>query len=427
MPDDPDDTNDLVYNLRPDDPETYNRLIAHAYRRLEWLIYSMLRDFGGVRRWDDTGDVTGDVLHSALIRLHKAFSESELELTSARHFYQVAANYIRWELLSLAEKYRGPQGSAANHHTDSTGGAVTGAADPDTGPDQLLRWADFQRKAMELPPDLREVFDLIWCHRQSHKEAADILGVSERTVKRRWLVARLALYESCKAMNFDWLGCADPVRLLEYVRDGASERKLRLFAVACCRGLGALLGNEANRTAVDVSERLADGVATAAQLTAARRAARQVAPEYATIMSSSRSWERLAAAAACHAAGGNAWRACRKTSELVVECLVCRAGDHESCNVTEVRTVELARQSALVRDIFADPVRPVRFDARWRTADVIGLAEGIYQDRAFDRLPILADALMDAGCADEDLLGHCRNNGLHARGCWVVDLALGKK
>ena len=65
-------------------------------------------------------------------------------------------------------------------------------------------------------------------------------------------------------------------------------------------------------------------------------------------------------------------------------------------------------------------------DPEWRTSTVVQLAQGIYADRAFDRLPILADALQDAGCDNEDVLTHCRGTGPHARGCWVVDLILGK-
>jgi hypothetical protein len=69
----------------------------------------------------------------------------------------------------------------------------------------------------------------------------------------------------------------------------------------------------------------------------------------------------------------------------------------------------------------------VPFDPQWFTSDVLVLARGIYEERAFDRMPILADALQDAGCTDEDVLNHCRDpNTPHARGCWVVDLILGK-
>jgi hypothetical protein len=84
--------------------------------------------------------------------------------------------------------------------------------------------------------------------------------------------------------------------------------------------------------------------------------------------------------------------------------------------------VELA---ALLRDIVGDPFRPATIDPRWRTADTVGLARGIYEDRAFDRLPLLADALMDAGCDSGTIVGHCHSIGLHTRGCWVVDLILG--
>ncbi|HEX3148247.1 MAG TPA: hypothetical protein VHR66_09185 [Gemmataceae bacterium] len=88
---------------------------------------------------------------------------------------------------------------------------------------------------------------------------------------------------------------------------------------------------------------------------------------------------------------------------------------------------EKLAQVLLVRDLFANPFRPVAFDPRWRTSDSVGVARGIYQHRAFDRMPILADALMDAGCDDTAILDHCRGLGPHVRGCWVVDLVLGKE
>ena len=81
----------------------------------------------------------------------------------------------------------------------------------------------------------------------------------------------------------------------------------------------------------------------------------------------------------------------------------------------------------LLTDIYGNWFRRTRINSRWRTADVLGLARGIYDERAFDRLPLLADALMDAGCDSEDVLSHCRGEGPHVRGCWVVDLVLGKE
>jgi hypothetical protein len=81
----------------------------------------------------------------------------------------------------------------------------------------------------------------------------------------------------------------------------------------------------------------------------------------------------------------------------------------------------------ITRCVFGNPFRPVIANPAWLTPTVVSLAEGIYADRAFDRLPILADALQDAGCSHEDILTHCRSDGPHCRGCWVVNLVLGKQ
>jgi hypothetical protein len=75
---------------------------------------------------------------------------------------------------------------------------------------------------------------------------------------------------------------------------------------------------------------------------------------------------------------------------------------------------------------FGDPPACVCLQHQWLTSTVIALAQGIRDESAFDRMPILADALQDAGCANEDILNHCRSAGPHVRGCWVVDLLLGK-
>jgi hypothetical protein len=88
---------------------------------------------------------------------------------------------------------------------------------------------------------------------------------------------------------------------------------------------------------------------------------------------------------------------------------------------------ERAAQADLIRDVFGNPFRPVHADPRWLTSTAVGLAQTIYADRAFDRLPILADALEEAGCDDADVLSHLRGDGPHVRGCWVVDLILGQQ
>ena len=80
----------------------------------------------------------------------------------------------------------------------------------------------------------------------------------------------------------------------------------------------------------------------------------------------------------------------------------------------------------LIRDIFGNPFRPVTLDPRWQSSTVLDLARTIYDERAFERLPILADALMDSGCDSDEVINHCRSEGPHVRGCWVVDLILAK-
>jgi hypothetical protein len=86
----------------------------------------------------------------------------------------------------------------------------------------------------------------------------------------------------------------------------------------------------------------------------------------------------------------------------------------------------LATQAELLRCVVGTPFRPLCVDSPL-TRTVAALAQGIYDERSFDRLPVLADALEEAGCTNADILNHCRSDGPHVRGCWVVDLLLGKK
>ena len=102
--------------------------------------------------------------------------------------------------------------------------------------------------------------------------------------------------------------------------------------------------------------------------------------------------------------------------------------DDPNATAEQVAVETAARKSlcALIRDLFGSPFHPVSIDPAWLTTNVVGLAQAIYEGRAFDRLPILADALEDAGCFHPDVLSHCRGPGPHVRGCWLVDLLLGK-
>ena len=80
----------------------------------------------------------------------------------------------------------------------------------------------------------------------------------------------------------------------------------------------------------------------------------------------------------------------------------------------------------LLRDILGNPFRPVAVDPDWLTSTVVALARQMYESRDFSPMPVLADALQAAGCDNEDILAHCRGPGPHVRGCWMVDLLLGK-
>jgi hypothetical protein len=99
----------------------------------------------------------------------------------------------------------------------------------------------------------------------------------------------------------------------------------------------------------------------------------------------------------------------------------------DSPEFTAVREAEARNLSEVFRDIVGNPFRTVVIDPSWLTSTVITLANSIYSNRTFDHIPILADALQDAGCEDADILAHCRGPGPHVRGCWVVDLILGKQ
>ena len=92
-----------------------------------------------------------------------------------------------------------------------------------------------------------------------------------------------------------------------------------------------------------------------------------------------------------------------------------------------ITTQQKKKDAEVVRDLFGNPFRPVPLDASWLTAIVVSLAESVYAGRSFEGMPILGDALEEAGCTNADILGHCRGPGPHVRGCWVVDLLLGKE
>jgi hypothetical protein len=211
----------------------------------------------------------------------------------------------------------------------------------------------------------------------------------------------------------EWESCADPVPMMQALRGKASERKLRLFGVASCRRLGPLLQDPRITAALDVAERYADGAATQAELEAALQGAvkAQRAQRRKALL--------FAYAAVKDACTPGGLGAAEKTAWAEAAAADPRAtyGEH----LRRTRPDLYASLAALLRDLVGNPFRPVPVDPSWRTPAVVGLAQGIYDDRAFDRLPLLADALEAAGSTLAEVLDHCRQPGTHARGCWVID------
>lgn len=210
----------------------------------------------------------------------------------------------------------------------------------------------------------------------------------------------------------EWLSCNDPDPFQDLLMDIASDRKWRLFVCGCAHRLWDHLSDARSRHAVELSEEFADGLVTKTVLDEVERNARQAWYEIAT--------NRIDSPAE-HAAAG-AFMSANTTGIFQRLGIVWRFA-HAAAD----RLAEKAIQTAILRDIFGNPFRPITVDPRWRTETVVGLARGIYDERAFERMPILADALEEAGCESADVLRHCREPGEHVRGCWVVDLLLGKQ
>jgi RNA polymerase sigma factor (sigma-70 family) len=180
--------------LRDGDDAARNLLFQQASRRLEKLAEYMLRGYPGVGRWEQSEDV----LQNALLRLNRALSEQTPE--SVRHFFNLAALAIRRELLDLAKHYQGPLGQGTNHDTVGSKSDCDNGFDnlPDSAessePASLEQWTRFHQEVELLPDEEREVFNLLWYDDLTQSEAALILGISERTVARRWSSARLRIH-----------------------------------------------------------------------------------------------------------------------------------------------------------------------------------------------------------------------------------------
>jgi hypothetical protein len=231
-------------------------------------------------------------------------------------------------------------------------------------------------------------------------------------------------------LEAEWLACARPEALLNFAQRKLHRkvlrRKQRLLVCACCRLLWPLLGDPDSRHAVEVGERFARGTATPKERDNARQAAELPLPgESAAAMAA---W---AAELACYP-GPDVRRAVDQAISYVVDIEVLTDLGPFRADIAAAWKAKRAGSRARICDSVRDVFGPLPFRCphvepawlAWGEATVPRIAQAIDDELAFDRLPILADALEDAGCTDEDILGHCRGPGPHGKGCWVVDAIL---
>jgi hypothetical protein len=230
-----------------------------------------------------------------------------------------------------------------------------------------------------------------------------------------------------------WLSETDPTPMVEFLKSRGSLRQFRLFVSACCRRIMPLGAAEISQRWLALLEDTADDAAVEKQLAAVSR--QLIASHFGhtnervglwlqqVIEGTSRRGFDLIAWAAARAAAWGMFSQLRRLS----------GGLHAVSFLDDPGAVAASERERLaqchdLRDIFGNPFRPrPALDAswlRWNDGTIPRLARSIYDERAFDRLPILADALEEAGCSSTDILGHCRSGEAHARGCWVLDLVL---
>ncbi len=199
----------------------------------------------------------------------------------------------------------------------------------------------------------------------------------------------------------EWVECEDPEVMERFVRARSSKRKARLYYCACCRHIWELMTDERSRNGVLIAEAFADGNVSADELAIAHQHADEAAGihTYDVFNMASLTTEQevslngYVALTAHNHANGHLYSYC--------DLLLCIFGPL--------------------------PFRLVTLDPAWLTPTVQQLAAVIYEERQFGKMPLLGDALEEAGCDNADVLQHCRSGGEHVRGCWVVDRVLGKE
>jgi hypothetical protein len=228
----------------------------------------------------------------------------------------------------------------------------------------------------------------------------------------------------------EWLACRDPDRMLKSMRYQVARRKYYLYAIACCSRIEDLLQDNESRQLLTLTERYAEKLIDDRELYRGHRACFDSARSQQCLSA------HVAGLAVSHLGDSNPRHAAIGSARAVSEVVAYKAVSpddgmpyaeaYETVAFKTAAAAERAEQANLLREILGYPFHETTADPSWLTSTVTSLAQAIYADRAFDRLPILADALEDAGCTNQDILAHCRG-GEHVRGCWVVDLLLAKE
>jgi hypothetical protein len=217
-----------------------------------------------------------------------------------------------------------------------------------------------------------------------------------------------------------WHTCTSPEAILNFLTNKASERKLRLYAVGCCRRIWQQLDDRC-RYAVETAQRFADDRASEAELFSAGQAVASIARVTGD--------PSLPIARSTSSRGGAAWSATRMPAWFAAWDAAWDARMVARDYIPTDWEKERVWQASLLLDLFGNPFQPVIVDPAWliqHDGAVHKLAQVIYEEGRFGDMPILADALEEAGCTSAEILEHCRARQPHYRGCWVVDAVLGK-
>jgi hypothetical protein len=228
----------------------------------------------------------------------------------------------------------------------------------------------------------------------------------------------------------EWLGCADPATILRFLENKASERKLRVFAVACCYHFPHILAHRPYQEATELAERFADGHATQEELANVFCSDNRFVSGFdlRTDIDLIEDWPVLLVAHPCPFPIEAVASLTRITvAEATSSCTTFNS-------VAAMKSAAFGWQSQVLRDIFGNPFHLIAINPTWLTATVANLATAAYEERTLPsgeldnaRLAILADALEESGCDNADILGHLRSPGPHVRGCHVLDFLLGKE